>query len=80
MTNQILNSTEAIPESQTLAVQVAPFGEFKGVLHMKNGKTKPVVQHLDAAAFERVLNAWTKAGSPELLVDADHVSCDGGRS
>ncbi|MBQ3746388.1 MAG: hypothetical protein IJQ54_02870 [Kiritimatiellae bacterium] len=78
MKNQILNSAQSLPENLTLAVQVAPPGEFKGVLNKADGTKKRFVQHLDRAAFERILNAWNAAGSPELLVDADHASCDGG--
>lgn len=78
MKNLILNSSETVAADAAFAVQVAPFGDFKGTLHMKDGKTKPVVQHLDEQAFERVLNAWASRGSPELLVDADHGSCGGG--
>jgi phage I-like protein len=78
MKNQILNSKQTIPEDMTLAVQVAPEGKFKGVLNKADGTKKNFVQNLDSAAFERVLNSWKSAGSPELLVDADHLSCDGG--
>ena len=78
MKNQILNSKQTIPEDMTLAVQVAPEGKFKGVLNKADGTKKSFVQNLDSAAFERVLNSWKSAGSPELLVDADHLSCDGG--
>ena len=74
----ILNSVQTIEGDAPLAVQLAPFGEFKGVLNKADGKKTPIVQHLDQAAFERILNAWNAAGSPELLVDADHLSCEGG--
>ena len=78
MKNQILNSSDKVQSGGALAVQLAPFGDFKGVLHSTDGKTKPIVQHLDRAAFDRILNAWTADGSPELLVDVDHDSCEGG--
>jgi phage I-like protein len=78
MKNQILNSKQSIPEDMTLSVQVAPEGKFKGVLNKADGTKRQFVQNLDAAAFGRILNAWKAAGSPELLVDADHLSCDGG--
>lgn len=80
MKNQILNSKQAIEDDTPLAVQLAPFGEFKGVLNKADGKKTPIVQHLDQAAFERVINAWRKAGAPEILVDADHGSCAAGGS
>lgn len=76
MRNFILNSAQTLPENGTTKVQIAPFGEFKGVMNMPKGKTKPFVQHLDKAAFERILTAWNAKGSPELLVDADHGSCN----
>ena len=76
MKNQILNSDDKVQTGGALPVQLAPFGDFKGVLHSADGKTKPIVQHLDRAAFDRILNAWTADGSPELLVDVDHDSCD----
>lgn len=78
MANLILNSVQTIEGDAPLSVQLAPFGEFKGVLNKADGKKTPIVQHLDQAAFERILNAWKAAGSPELLVDADHLSCEGG--
>ena len=78
MKNQILNREQRIPDDLVLSVQVAPFGEFKGILNKADGTKKPFVQQLDRAAFDRVVNAWTDAGSPELLVDADHSSCEGG--
>ena len=74
----VANSVQTIEGDAPLAVQLAPFGEFKGVLNKADGKKTPIVQHLDQAAFERILNAWNAAGSPELLVDADHLSCEGG--
>lgn len=74
----ILNANETLPEDGVMAVQVAPFGEFAGVLHLKGGKTREIVQVLDHAAFERILKAWNEAGSPELLVDLDHLSATGG--
>lgn len=74
----VANSVQTIEGDATLSVQLAPFGEFKGVLNKADGKKTPIVQHLDQAAFERILNAWKAAGSPELLVDADHLSCEGG--
>ena len=76
--NQILNSEQTLPESLTLSVQVAPFGEFKGLKRKPDGSAEPFVQNLDQAAFERILNTWRSKGAPELLVDADHTSCDGG--
>ena len=76
MKNQILNSGEKVQTGDALAVQVAPFGDFKGVMNMPDGKTKPFVQHLDRAAFERIVEAWNAKGAPELLVDVDHGSCD----
>ncbi len=76
--NQILNSEQTLPECLTLSVQVAPFGEFKGLKRKPGGSAEPFVQNLDRAAFERILNAWRSKGAPELLVDADHASCDGG--
>ena len=78
MSNEILNSSQTLPTDAPLSVQLAPFGEFKGVLHKADGKTTPIVQHLDREAFDRILNAWREKGSPELLVDADHLSCEGG--
>lgn len=78
MNNLILNSVQSIEGDAPLSVQLAPFGEFKGILNKADGKKTPIVQHLDKAAFERILNAWNAAGSPELLVDADHLSCEGG--
>lgn len=74
----VANSVQTIEGDAPLSVQLAPFGEFKGVLNKTDGKKTPIVQHLDQAAFERILNAWNSAGSPELLVDADHLSCEGG--
>lgn len=74
----VANSVQSIEGDAPLSVQLAPFGEFKGVLNKADGKKTPIVQHLDQAAFERILNAWNAAGSPELLVDADHLSCEGG--
>ena len=74
----VANSVQTIEGDAPLSVQLAPFGEFKGVLNKADGKKTPIVQHLDQAAFERILNAWNAAGSPELLVDADHLSCEGG--
>ena len=73
----ILNSAERI-EGDTLNVQIAPFGDFPGVLHSPGGKSRRIVQKLDGAAFERIINAWNAKGRPELLVDADHNSTDGG--
>jgi len=78
MKNQILNSAQSLPSDGPLVVQIAPFGEFRGVLNKADGSKTPIVQHLDGAAFERILNAWESAGRPELLVDADHASCGGG--
>lgn len=78
MNNVILNSSQTLPTDAPLSVQLAPFGEFKGVLHKADGKTTPIVQQLDRDAFDRILNAWREKGSPELLVDADHLSCEGG--
>lgn len=72
------NPLSQIPDSGVLEVQVAPFGSFDGILHNADGSKKPFVQQLDEAAFGRVLDAWTKAGSPELLIDADHTSCEHG--
>ena len=74
----ILNANETLPENGVAAVQVAPFGEFAGVLHLPGGKTREIVQVLDRAAFERILKAWNEAGAPELLVDLDHLSATGG--
>ena len=76
MNNLILNSVQTIESDAPLAVQLAPFGEFKGVMNMPGGKHKPFVQQLDQAAFERILSAWNAKGSPEILVDADHGSCN----
>ena len=78
MKNQILNSGDKVQAGGALAVQLAPFGDFKGVMNMPDGKTKPFVQHLDRAAFERIVAAWNAKGAPELLVDVDHGSCEGG--
>ena len=76
MKNQILNSGDKVQVGGALAVQLAPFGDFKGVMNMPDGKTKPFVQHLDRAAFERIVEAWNAKGAPELLVDVDHGSCE----
>lgn len=76
MRNFILNSAQTLPENGTTKVQIAPFGEFKGVMNMPGGKTKPFMQQLDKAAFERILTAWNAKGAPELLVDVDHGSCN----
>lgn len=76
MRNIILNSSQSLPENGVTKVQIAPFGEFKGVMNMPGGKTKPFMQQLDKAAFERIVSAWNAKGSPELLVDADHGSCN----
>lgn len=65
-----------IPDSGILDVQVAPFGLFHGVINKADGTKQPFVQQLDEAAFGRVLDAWNKAGSPELLIDVDHFSCE----
>ena len=78
MKNLILNSIQSIEGDAPLAVQLAPFGEFDGILNKTDGTKTPIVQHLNQAAFERILNAWSQSGSPELLVDADHLSCGGG--
>lgn len=73
----ILNS-RTLPEDGLLPVQVAPFGEFKGVKNKADGTSEPFVQNLGRAAFDRILNAWRSKGAPELLVDADHDSANGG--
>lgn len=75
--DEILNS-RTLPEDGLLPVQVAPFGEFKGVKNKADGTSEPFVQNLDRAAFDRILNAWRSKGAPELLVDADHDSANGG--
>ena len=77
--NVILNSKERLAvDGSPHPVQVAPFGEFQGVKHKADGTTEPFAQNLDRAAFERILNAWQAKGAPELLVDADHDSANGG--
>lgn len=73
----VLNSAQSIPDDGLLPVQVAPFGVFKGVLHKAEGKKEPFVQHLDADAFSRIVEAWNAKGAPEILIDADHVSAGG---
>ena len=71
----IKNATANVPQNTyELEVQVAPFGKFEGTMH-NAGKETPIVQNLDQAAFERIINA---AGGKEILVDADHTSADGG--
>ena len=80
MGNVVLNSIQSLPESGVVTVQVAPFGDFHGVMNKPGGKQEPFVQHLDAAAFGRIVEAWNAKGSPELLVDADHGSCEAGGS
>ena len=77
---EILNSDDrsgGLQPGGTLSVQVAPFGSFTGILR---GEKKPrrITQTLDRAAFDRIISAWNAAGSPELLVDADHDSANGG--
>ena len=74
----IFNSLKPATGDIVAGVQIAPFGEYDGVLRGAGGKTRNVVQTLDVAAFNRILDAWRKSGSPELLVDADHDSCSGG--
>ena len=80
MKNFSLNSDKPLAPGDTIAVQIAPFGEFPGLLHSANADEKPkrFVQVLDRAAFDRILAAWNAKGSPEILVDADHTSADGG--
>ncbi|MCR5838044.1 MAG: phage protease [Kiritimatiellae bacterium] len=73
----VLNSAQSIPDDGLLPVQVAPFGDFKGVLNKAEGKKEPFVQHLDADAFSRIVEAWNAKGAPEILIDADHVSAGG---
>ncbi len=75
MKNFILNSETVLNGDTIEGVQLAPVGDFDGVLRCGE-KRKKIVQRLDAAVFARILNAWQAAGSPELLVDADHASCD----
>lgn len=70
----------SITADSVLNVQVAPIGEFSGVLRSPDGSEKPIVQHLDAAVLNSLVDAWRAAGSPELLVDADHKSMNGGSS
>ncbi|MBR0196645.1 MAG: hypothetical protein IJQ34_00750 [Kiritimatiellae bacterium] len=73
----ILNSIEEL-NGDTLAVVVAPLGKYPCFLRSADGKKKPIVQTIDSAALERVLNAWESGGAKELLVDADHDSMHGG--
>lgn len=79
MKNFSLNSEKPLAAGDVIAVQVAPFGEFKGLLRGANAdeKPRPFVQVLDRAAFGRILAAWNAKGAPEILVDADHTSTDG---
>ena len=72
----VANSVQTIEGDAPLSIQIAPCGEFKGVMNMPDGKMKPFMQHLDRAVFERIVEAWNAKGSPELLVDVDHGSCD----
>ncbi len=72
----ILNSEKI--EGDALSVQVAPFGRFPGTLRNGGAKKRRVTQILDREAFNRIVEAWNAAGKPELLVDADHDSADGG--
>ena len=75
--NEILNSEQTAATDAAITVQVAPFGEFRGILR-GGKKPRKVTQVLDAAAFGRIIEAWNAAGAPELLVDADHDSANGG--
>ena len=72
----ILNSEQI--EGDVIAVQVAPFGRFPGMLRKGGVKERRIVQVLDRDAFSRILEAWNAAGRPELLVDTDHNSAEGG--
>ncbi|MGN0853432.1 MAG: phage protease [Kiritimatiellia bacterium] len=68
-------SAEGGGNDAPIAVQLSPFGEFT---LRDGGKMDGAVQHCTREAFERLVEAWRAAGSPDILVDVDHASARGG--
>ena len=69
-----------VKQGDEVEIQFAPFGKFAGTLHYQDEKgemkKRPVTQHLDAQAFNRIVTAF----KPEVLVDREHQSEHGGDS
>lgn len=81
MSTQAREIPAEVKAEEAIEIQLAPFGEYPGVLHFLDPATgkpakKKIVQKLDAAA----LNAVAGAFRPEVLVDKEHLSEHGGDS
>lgn len=81
MSTQAREIPAEVRAEEAIEIQLAPFGEYPGVLHFLDPATgkpakKKIVQKLDAAA----LNAVAGAFKPEVLVDKEHLSEHGGDS
>ena len=65
---------EKLSPGDELEVQLAPYGEWPNVIEDENGKPKEVTQRFGPEDAEKIVAAF----GGELLVDADHASCEGG--
>lgn len=63
-----------VKADQTIRVQVSPYGEFEQTAD--DGKR--IVQKCDEDAFNQIVANWEADGSPDVLVDFDHTSENGG--
>lgn len=81
MSTQAREIPAEVKADEAIEIQLAPFGEYPGVLHFLDPATgkpakKKIVQKLDAAALNAVVGAFR----PEVLVDKEHLSEHGGDS
>lgn len=63
---------------ESMEIQIAPIGEYTGVVVAGDGSQRAVSQLLSLEALRGVLNAWQDG--TEILLDADHTSTDPGGS
>lgn len=66
-----------VKQGDEIEIQLAPFGYYKGTLYFTDPegdhKKRPVMQRMDKAAFEKIVNSFV----PEVLVDKEHDSENG---